>query len=76
MKTMKCEACGEKCHSKLIVSKDEIYILDLNCLTDLINLNLSPEHFFNLLENGHTINEFYLHEDFYDSNTGEALQPK
>ena len=45
-----------------------------NCLQELISYSLTPQHFKNLLKNGHSATEFYLHDDFYDDD-GTALQP-
>jgi hypothetical protein len=47
-----------------------------NCLSNLVNLSLSPKQFNNLIQSGHGLNEHLLHEDFYDSGTGVALQPR
>jgi len=70
----KCECnCGNEGNLTLQDSSNVIYKICHNCIFELINLNLSKEHFFNLLKNGHKDNEFYLHDDFYDKN-GKALQ--
>ena len=50
------------------------YTLCLCCLQELINKSLTKEHFKNLIKNGHTTKEFYLHDDFYDED-GNMLQP-
>jgi len=73
---MNCQACNRECESELKVDKDQIYKCCLNCIFNINNLNLNPTQFFNLLKNGHDKNEFYLHDDFYDWDTGEALQPR
>lgn len=52
------------------------YHVCANCLPALVNTALSPVQFFNLIRNGHTTKEHLLHGDFYDDETGEALQPK
>lgn len=52
------------------------YKLCKNCEMAFVNLALSPEQFFSLIEKGHTTREHMLHEDFYDEKTGEALQPQ
>lgn len=71
-----CEECNAQCELKIKGSHlESTYKLCLNCLGELINLNLTKKQFKNLLKNGHNENEFYLHEDFYDC-FGNALQPK
>ena len=52
------------------------YLLCRNCEVDFVNCALSKEQFFNMLGNGHTTKEFMLHGDFYDEDSGEALQPR
>lgn len=73
----KCESCGTEVQWNLIDEYDKKikYKLCSNCLLALVNCRLSTIEFFSLLKNGHTTNEFYLHCDFYDEDTGEALQP-
>lgn len=77
-----CECCER--HEVMWVLKDvygdkneraKEYKVCANCLSYLTTYSLKPEMFFNLLRNGHTVREFLLHEDFYDDETGEALQP-
>jgi len=51
------------------------YRVCANCLNFLVRHALSKKQFKNLLKNGHTANEFLLHEDFYDSS-GNKLQPQ
>lgn len=49
------------------------YRLCKSCLDRLLNKALRPLEFFNLTAiHGHS---FYLHDDFYDYETGEATQP-
>ena len=75
-----CQSCEEDeeqwiltdCYKK---SKSKPYHLCSNCLLELVNTCLSPEHLKNLIKNGHSDKEFYLHSDFYDKK-GNALQPK
>jgi len=56
----KCECnCGNEGNLTLQDSSNVIYKICHNCIFELINLNLSKEHFFNLLKNGHKDNEFY-----------------
>ena len=71
-----CEACGINTNCILQVRPKEVYKICLNCLSDLVNVRLSPEQFFSLIKNKHNATEFYLHDDFYDSETGEGLQPQ
>ncbi len=72
-----CEACIDSPAGSMLYLKanNEKYELCLNCLTPFVRCALKPEQFFNLLKNGHTVKEFFLHGDFYDEETGEALQP-
>jgi len=77
----KCECCGtgaQVVHIDLSNSGDEDYryYLCRNCEGPFVNCDLSKEQFFSMLKNGHTTAEFMLHEDFYDEETGEALQPR
>jgi len=51
------------------------YKICANCMVGLINLNLSAEQIQMLIDSGHNLSEFYLHSDFYDGETLEALQP-
>jgi hypothetical protein len=73
-----CEVCedGEiQWEIKDVYNKKVVYKICSNCLSPLTNCSLSPEQFFNLIKNGHKSSEFLLHGDFYDEETGEALQP-
>jgi hypothetical protein len=73
---MKCESCTLK-----DVETEEPagqvnppYFLCAACRQRLLNYALRPIEFFNLSAiHGHN---FYLHDDFYDYETGEAVQPK
>lgn len=50
------------------------YQLCTECKERLVNYALRPLELFNLVSiHGH---EFYLHDDFYDYETGEACQPE
>lgn len=73
---MKCESCMD-CDANIEL-KDKLgpvtYNICGNCLQELISYSLTPQHFKNLLKNGHSETEFYLHDDFYDED-GNALQP-
>ena len=77
----KCEACNGPLSVKSTLTEEyygEIiskYMLCANCLLNLVTLSLSPKQFKNLIRNGHTTDEFYLHGDFYDED-GNAMQPK
>lgn len=73
----KCQACGSEVQWVLTSEYDdkETYSICSNCLTNLVRLNLSKKQFKALLKAGHTDDEFFLHEDFYDEN-GKALQPE
>ncbi len=74
---MKCEACGGIISLiKLNMLNGVVYTLCMNCHVALTNYSLSKSQFFQLLKNGHTDVEFFLHCDFYDDETGEALQPQ
>ena len=73
----KCECgCG---HEAQIIQVDlyhgDTYFLCANCHTALVLKSLSKKQFFALIKCGHTVQEFELHEDFYDAKTGMALQP-
>lgn len=72
---MKCESCN----IKEIEVEEHIdegqnpYRLCLACHKRLLNKALRPLEFFNLTSiHGHS---YYLHDDFYDYDTGEATQP-
>ena len=55
------------------LEKTEPYKLCLECRDRLVNFALRPLEFFNLTAiHGHSQ---YLHDDFYDYDTGEAIQP-
>ena len=73
-----CQSCDTNEEQWIIIDcyrKSKPYHLCSNCLLELVNTCLTPEHFKNLVKNGHADNEFYLHSDFYDEK-GIALQPK
>lgn len=71
-----CEACDESIAGSILKlnSTEKPYRVCLNCLSPLVNEDLSRKQFKNLLENGHDVNEFLLHGDFYDK-LGVAQQP-
>jgi len=77
---MKCQCCNEFDEQWVLsgvagrVAED--YHICSNCLMYLVNSALTPEMFFNLLKNGHSTREHLLHDDFYDEDTGKAMQPK
>ena len=75
--TEPCEACMKThAHSELTSTygDEKTYKLCANCLFQLVAYSLSPEQYRNLLLNGHSPHEFYIHEDFYDDD-GNAMQP-
>lgn len=76
----KCQVCDEneiQWHLKdAYTGKIPSYDVCTNCLMFLVNYSLSSKQFFNLLKNGHKVSEHLLHGDFYDEETGEALQPR
>jgi hypothetical protein len=71
-----CESCKTK-PSEVNERLNEVlqpYHLCIECHIRLINYALRPLEFFNLAAiHGHS---YYLHDDFYDFDTGEAMQPK
>jgi hypothetical protein len=73
-----CEACREFPATLTIKDSrsDLIYKVCHNCIISLVNVSLTPEQFFNLINAGHSKHEFWLHDDFYDWDSGEALQPR
>ena len=73
-----CEACCQSPHQYTLksINGQVDYHVCANCLSRLTNNTLTPTMFFNLIRNGHTTKEFLLHGDFYDDETGEALQPR
>ena len=73
-----CECCEEHEYQwRLIYAFDKSeYLMCSNCLISLVNNDLTKEQFFALLGAGHSIREYLLHDDFYDPETGEALQPR
>jgi hypothetical protein len=71
-----CECCGKSPHQYTLSDNDYKYQVCANCLLALVNTALSPAQFFSLIRNGHTTKEHLLHGDFYDDETGEALQPR
>jgi hypothetical protein len=78
----KCEACKQFESQWLLKDilgkgkyKDKDYMVCSNCLQNLVNENLKPKQYKNLLKSSHKEDEFLLHSDFYDEH-GHALQPK
>lgn len=71
-----CESCEVAPVGVEVIKLNERkrYSICLNCHVFLVSLSLPKEFFKNLLKNGHTTDEFYLHDDFYDEE-GRALQP-
>ena len=72
---MKCESCkiNDFEVEQLADEGQKPYRLCKPCLDRLLNKALRPLEFFNLSAiHGHS---FYLHDDFYDYETGEATQP-
>ena len=72
---MKCESCNirEIEVEELADEGQNPYRLCLACHDRLLNKALRPLEFFNLTSiHGHG---YYLHDDFYDCDTGEATQP-
>jgi len=75
-----CEACGKNeiyNHWHLIDKsvKNVIYKLCSDCIVGLFLHTLKPKEYFRLLKNGHDDEEFEIHGDFYEKDTGEAWQP-
>lgn len=54
----------------------EEYVACPNCLLGLVTNSLTSAQFLRAKEKGGDVSRWYLHEDFYDGETGEALQPK
>lgn len=82
-----CEFCGTDSFPALMVLSDhpagrkpglrhDQYCACANCLLGLVNLSLTPTQFLRAKEKGGNVERFYLHGDFYDPETGQALQPK
>lgn len=79
LKQDKCESCDAEYPWPTLVTLVMIgeaikYKICLTCLQKLVTYSLSPENYKNLLKAGHSVDEFYLHGDFYDE-AGNALQP-
>jgi hypothetical protein len=74
---MKCECCKKFPHQWVLtdtLDNSVSYFVCSNCLPALVEYNLSRKQFGNLIKSGHSLDEFLLHEDFYDED-GTALQP-
>ena len=71
-----CECCDSmvQYHLKTVGEQPEYKVCG-NCLLFLVTNGLNPRQFKKLLEKGHSISEFMLHDDYYDPDTGEAEQP-
>jgi hypothetical protein len=71
---MLCESCKINESQDWAESSAVEYHLCWLCQYRLINYALRPLEYFNLCAiYGHS---YYLHDDFYDNETGEATQPK
>lgn len=73
---MKCESCNTSDVEVTIQTDDENppYFLCMMCHQRFKNSALRPMEYFNLAAiHGH---DYYLHDDFYDDETGEAMQPR
>ena len=73
---MKCESCNIKEIEveELADEGQNPFSLCISCRDRLVNRALRPLEFFNLTAiHGHC---YYLHDDFYDYDTGEATQPE
>ena len=73
---MKCESCSinEVEVEELLDDIQNPYRLCRPCYERILAYALRPLEFFNLAAiHGHS---YYLHDDFYDYDTGEATQPK
>ena len=73
---MKCESCNirEIEVEELADEGQNPFSLCIPCRDRLVNRALRPLEFFNLTAiHGHS---YYLHDDFYDYDTGEATQPE
>lgn len=73
---MKCESCNirEIEVEELADEGQDPFSLCIPCRDRLVNRALRPLEFFNLTAiHGHS---YYLHDDFYDYDTGEATQPE
>ena len=70
-----CEFCGNTEEPwSLDGGYSEQYTFCLNCHVALVTLSLSPEQFLRAKAKGGDTNRFYLHDDFYDPETGIAQQ--
>jgi len=82
MKHQTCEACGYNGLINILITETETapYRLCPNCLIMLVNNSLTPDLYFKLREKRWIEDrgdyEFYLHGDFYNLETGEAIQSK
>ncbi len=73
---MNCESCkANKATIDEFFDENEIpYRLCWSCRKRLVNYALRPLELFNLVAiHGHA---YYLHDDFYDHDTGVATQPE
>ena len=72
---MKCQSCNiRKIEVDYLVNEGQNpFRLCFSCHDRLVNKALRPLEFFNLTAiHGHS---YYLHDDFYDYDTGQATQP-
>lgn len=70
---MPCAVCGEDGYHYVTFDKDIDTHLCKKHVHQLIDRNLTPEAFFTLYES--FPEAFLLHDDFYDEETGESIQP-
>jgi hypothetical protein len=73
---MQCESCTTKPVEvyEPIDNEHNPFRLCVPCRNRLLSYSLRPLEYFNLTAiHGHT---YYLHDDFYDDETGEAMQPE
>jgi len=81
-----CEFCGKS--EVLMVLSDhpagvdklpshiqEVYVACPNCLVRLVTHSLTPQQYLRAKQAGRDMDRYYLHSDFYDQDTGTALQP-
>lgn len=75
-----CEFCGNDfaytIDGGLHREHRELYRACPNCHIGLVMVSLAPWQFLRAKGLGGEVERFYLHSDFYDYETGEALQPK
>lgn len=79
---LECEFCGSDSLVMEIAKgppipevEKEVYYACGNCLLGMVTHSLAPWQFLRSKQNGGDMTRFYVHHDFYDPDTGEALQP-